>query len=48
MIFIYFLFIAEEAIAPNEDNPNVPKTFGATDLTNGKAIWIKEAIPCPN
>ena len=38
MIFIYFLFIAEEAIAPNEDNRKVPNTFGATDLTNGKAI----------
>ena len=41
MIFIYF------AIAPNEDTPKVPNTFGATDLTNGKAIWIKEAIPSP-
>ena len=48
MIFILFLFIAEEAIAPNEDKPKVPNTFGATDLTNGKAIWIKEAIPSPN
>ena len=38
MIFIHFLFIAEEVIAPNEDNPNVPNTLGAIDLTNGKAI----------
>ena len=38
MIFINFLFIAEEVIAPKELNPNVPNTFGATDLTNGKAI----------
>ena len=32
------LFIAEEVIAPNELNPKVPNTFGATDLTNGRAI----------
>ena len=38
MTFIYFLLIAEEATAPNEDRPKVPKTFGATDLTNGNAI----------
>ena len=38
MVFIHFLFIAEEVIAPNEDKPKVPNTFGATDLTNSKAI----------
>ena len=38
MTFIHFLFIAEEVIAPNEDKPKVPKIFGTTDLTNGKAI----------
>ena len=30
--------MAEEVIAPNEDNLKVPNTLGATDLTNGKAI----------
>ena len=45
MILIHFLLIADDVIAPNEDKPKVPKTFGATDLTNGKAIWIKEAVP---
>ena len=48
MILIHSLFIADEAIAPRDDNPKVPNTLGATDLTNGKAIWIKEAIPSPN
>ena len=48
MIFINFLFIAEEVIAPIDEKPKVPNTFGATDLTNGKAIWIKEAIPSPD
>ena len=48
MVFIYFLFIAEDATAPNEDNPNVPNTFGATDLISGRAILIKEAIPSPD
>ena len=38
MIFFIFLFIAEEVIAPIDDKPKVPNTFGATDLTNGKAI----------
>ena len=38
MIFINFSFIAEEAIEPIDDKPNVPNTLGATDLTNGKAI----------
>ena len=37
-MFIHFLFIAEEVIAPNEDNPNVPNIFGASDLTKGRAI----------
>ena len=48
MIFIHFSFIAVEAIVPRDDNPKVPNTLWATDLTNGKAIWIKEAIPSPN
>ena len=38
MTFIYFLLIAEEATSPNEDSPKVPKTFGATDLTNSNVI----------
>ena len=38
MIFIYFLSIADEATAPIADKPKVPNTFGATDLTNGRAI----------
>ena len=38
MTFIHFLLIAEEATAPRDDNHNVPKTFGATDFTKGKAI----------
>ena len=48
MIFIHFFIYSRRSIAPNEDNPNVTNSFGATDLTNGKAIWIKEAIPSPN
>ena len=48
MIFAQFLLIAEEAIAPKELNPNVPNIFGATSLTNGKAICIKEPIPSPD
>ena len=48
MIFIHFLFIADEAIVPIDDKPKVPNTLGAIDLTNGKAIWIKEPIPSPD
>ena len=30
--------MAEEATASSDDKPKVPNTFGATNLTNGKAI----------